>query len=232
VCGPDLGTGPWELAEVRKHTPFVNPEQNDAGASTAAGVAAGLRAVFSALQLRPGPKVTVAIQGLGAVGRTLANTLVRQGVRVIGSDISEAAIEQAKRVGVEIVDPDRLLTMECDVLSPCAGGGAITPEVVPTLRCRAICGSANNPLVGEETGEALRKRRIAFAPDIVVNAGAVIEGVYTVLEGERETTRAKIRRSIDSIEGTTAEILATAAERDASPNEVARDMARARLQEF
>ena len=48
---------------------------------------------------------------------------------------------------VEVADSaDDLVEADVDVLSPCALGHAITPEVAARLTASAVCGAANNQL--------------------------------------------------------------------------------------
>lgn len=224
VCGPDLGTGSVELAAVRRTCAFVNPEGNDAGASTAAGVHAGLRAVWRVLDATGAPAAgrTVAIQGLGAVGGALAGALRREGVTVVGADVDAAACRAAAEQGVRIVPPAAVLAEPCDVLVPCAGGHVLDAATIATLRCRAVCGSANNQLGSDEDARRLWARGIVLAPDVVVSAGAVIEGVLTVLHGRDASVRARVHETIAAIEGTLGEVLGEAARRDVPPTVVAR----------
>ncbi|MEM9458843.1 MAG: Glu/Leu/Phe/Val dehydrogenase dimerization domain-containing protein [Myxococcota bacterium] len=229
VCGPDVGTGPAQLRAVRRVCSHVNPEGNDAGASTAAGVHAGLRAIWRALDFAPGQPRTVAIQGLGAVGEALARALRAQGVRVIGADLDPRACRAAAQHGVEIVEPDALPEQACDVLVPCAMGGGLDEATIDRLRCRAVCGSANNQLATPADTRRLHARGIVHAPDIVVSAGAVIEGVLTVREGTGAAVRTRVAEAIEAIEATLGEVLAEAARCGRPPTEVARSMAAARL---
>lgn len=229
VCGPDLGTGEPELAVVRRVCEHVNPEDNDAGASTAAGVHAGLRAVWRVLGLQGSTQRRAAIQGLGSVGLALAAALREEGVAVIGADPSEAACRRATQLGVSIVEPEAITSLACDVLCPCAMGHGLDAATIEGLRCRAVCGSANNQLATPEDAERLRRRGIVHAPDVVVSAGAVIEGVLTVRDGQGADARARVRETIARIEATLAEVLATAVAGGRAPVEVARAMARARL---
>ncbi|MGH1347326.1 MAG: Glu/Leu/Phe/Val dehydrogenase dimerization domain-containing protein [Nannocystales bacterium] len=207
VCGPDLGTGDRELGWIRTATEHVNPLDNDAGRATARGVMAGLRAVWSFLDIE-GRGSSVAIQGCGAVGLALIRTLRALRVRVVAADTSAAAVRAAKDAGAQIVAPSRILETPCDVLIPCAVGGIISAELVPRLRCRAICGSANNQLRTAEVGLLLHAAGIAHAPDVIVSAGAVIEGVLTVT-GAPEPDRDAVAAAIDRIEATTLEVLET-----------------------
>lgn len=227
ICGPDLGTGPLELGWIRARTEHVNPADNDAGDSTAQGVLAGLRAVWTFLDLEARGSA-VAVQGCGAVGLSLIRSLRDLGVRVTAADTSARAVRAAKDAGAQIVAPSRILQAPCDVLVPCAVGGTITEEVIPRLNCKAICGSANNQLRAAETALVLAERGIVHAPDIVVSAGAVIEGVLTVLEGA-PTGGDAIRAAIGRIEPTLLEVLEDAARLGQPPSVVAVAKAQQRL---
>ena len=58
------------------------------------------------------------------------------------SDIAAGRVAAlAAEIGGHVVAPDRILTTECDILSPCAMGGILSDESVPRLRCRLVCGS-------------------------------------------------------------------------------------------
>lgn len=223
VCGPDLGTGSAELAIVRAATRHVNPVGNDAGASTAAGVLSGLAALWPALGIAPGPGVRAAIQGLGSVGLAVARALVREGVEVVGADPDPEAASRAERVGVRLVDPADVLTADCDALVPCAVGRILDRDVAQSLACRAVCGSANDQLVDEETAWVLHRRGIVHAPDIVVSAGAVIEGVLTIREGARDTVREEVREPVrETVRETVRAAIARIGETLARVLEVAR----------
>jgi leucine dehydrogenase len=45
---------------------------------------------------------------------------------------------------------------------------------VPALRCRIVCGSANNQLAEERHGTELQQKGILYAPDYIANAGGTI----------------------------------------------------------
>ncbi len=182
VCGPDVGTGDAELEVLRGRTRWVNPAGNDAGRATAAGVLAGLRglsrAVFGDEEIG---RRRYVIQGLGAVGSAVAAALLEAGASVRGFDVDPSARERAREIGVEILEPSRVLIEPCDVFMPCALGGVLTRDACERASWRAVCGAANNQLAHDDVAGLLHDRGIAWAPDFVVNAGAVIEGVETVL---------------------------------------------------
>ncbi len=230
VCGPDVGTGPELLDAVRRTCSHVNPEGNDAGESTAAGVHAGLRAIWRTLGLTHEQPRSVAIQGLGAVGLALARTLRAEGVTVAGADLDPMARRRAAEAGVEIVEPGEVAAMPCDVFVPCAMGHGLDADTIDRLRCRAVCGSANNQLAQPSCAARLSARGIVHAPDIVVSAGAVIEGVLTVQDGRTEAVRQRVRETIGAIEATLGEVLEQASHADRTPTEVAWAMAARRLE--
>jgi len=233
VCGPDVGTSDEELARIRRHTRHVNPAGNDAARSTADGVLAALRGVGNHLH-RPLDSMRFFVQGLGAVGARVAADLVELGGAVRASDIDPDRRALAAKSGIEVVEASAWRALlddgTTDVYVPCALGGTVDQEVASTMRCVAVAGSANNTLADPEAGRVLHARGIAFAPDVLTSAGAVIEGVLTVVAGESTTTRRRIAEHIAGIETRVSDLLSAASHRDVPPSRLAREAARAALE--
>lgn len=230
VCGPDVGTGEAQLEHLRARTQWVNPAGNDAGASTAAGVLAGLRGVLRVLDGDDGfGGRRYAVQGLGSVGLALARELRKTGSTVLAHDVNPAACAAARELGVTIVDAAELMRTQCDVFMPCALGGVLDERVVGELQCRAVCGSANNQLANRRASQALADSNILYAPDFCVNAGAVIEGVITVARGQDSGARAQVASTIDAISETTERILRQSVSEGRSTEAVATAIARERI---
>lgn len=227
VCGPDIGTGEEELEWVRSGTRYVNPKGNDAGKSTAAGVLAGLRGLLRFLygDVDLG-RHHYFVQGLGSVGLALASTLRDAGGRVSGADVQPEAARAAAALGVNVVPAEAALATPCDVFMPCALGHVIDREVAARIPCSAVCGSANEQLADEDAAAVLHGRRIALVPDIVVSAGAVIEGVLTIADGTEASVRARVSRMIAAIEETSAAVLEEARRSGSPPSVVAIERAR------
>jgi glutamate dehydrogenase/leucine dehydrogenase len=118
------------------------------------------------------------------------------------------------------------MTVACDILAPCALGGAIDADNLKRLRCGIVCGCANNQLTDEGLAETLAERGILYAPDFVVNAGGLIH-VFREIRGYSEE---EARRLVLGIEGNLSRVLAAAGERSVTPLEAARDLARERLE--
>jgi glutamate dehydrogenase/leucine dehydrogenase len=228
VCGPDVGTGAAELARVREHTRFVNPVGNDAGASTARGVLAGLRGLSRVVfgdEAVAGRRMVV--EGFGAVGLAVARALVIDGASVAGWDRDPAACARARATGVELLDEHTLWTEPCDVFMPCALGSGLSVERCAAGRWQAICGSANNQIAEPHAERVLHERGVVWAPDEVVSAGAVIEGVHTFMRGERG--RPDADRDIAAIAQTCMRIVEDSRREDLPTGVIARALARDRV---
>jgi len=77
-----------------------------------------------------------------------------------------------------------LFKTNCDIISPCALGGAINVSTRDQLKCKGIVGAANNQLDNSETGEWLLKNNIVYSPDYLVNSGGVIAIASEINETE------------------------------------------------
>ena len=207
--GPDMGYTADDDRALREATRYV--ACGDFGDATARGVRIAMRAVVSE------PR-RVAVQGLGAVGRRLAELLLEDGVHVVGSDFRPVSLP-----GVELTDPDRVHATDCEVFAPCARGGVLGPATIPELRCEVVCGAANNPLLTAEDADRLLARGVTLVPDFVANAGAVIQGASTVL-GEAD----RIPERMAAIADLTRTVVSRARHAGRSPLEVAAELADAR----
>ncbi len=192
ITAEDVGTTVRDMEWVRNETDFVTGISRALGGSgdpspvTALGVYEGIKA---SVKWTTGNESLenkrVAVQGVGAVGYHLVQHLTRDGAKVFACDIDQ---ENLKRVqtdfrSVEIVAPDKIYAVDCDVFAPCALGAIINDDTVPMLKCSIIAGSANNVLADDERHSgALEKKGILYSPDYVINAGGLIN-VANELEG-------------------------------------------------
>ncbi|GAB6179621.1 leucine dehydrogenase [Desulfotomaculum defluvii] len=181
--GTDVGTTGLDFVSANKQTKFVNglPEEfggsGNSGIITAFGVYKGMKATAKAAFGTDSLKdLTVAIQGLGKVGKVLTQHLLGEGAKVIATDIFEENIIAVKEAHPEvtIVKPDEIFSVKCDIFSPNALGAIINDKTINQLTCKAICGAANNQLAEPRHGDKLHELGILFAPDYVVNAGGLI----------------------------------------------------------
>jgi len=171
----------------------------DASDLTAIGVAAAIRATASRLG-KPLAGLKVALQGLGEVGGRLAPRLAAAGVGLVVADLDAArARSVAAATGAEVVGPEEILTVGCDLLSPNAAGGILSADSIGDLSCRAICGAANIPLAGPEIGDELHRRGILYAPDFVASAGGILSLLLENGELDAAGTVARVERIGDDL---------------------------------
>lgn len=198
---------------------------------TAAGIISAMQACLTELDMpRSFDGLTVAIQGLGNVGFKVAKHLVEHGATVHATEINPTNKQRAaKELGVEFLDDDqKLFTMECDILAPCALGGVINGNLASKLRCRILCGGANNVLDDpDEDAVLLKNAGILYAPDFVANAGGLIRlaGLYLGMS-ERQ-----LDQKIADIETTTSQIFELARQGNTSTHAAAVELACKRINE-
>ena len=197
--GPDVGTGPEQLAALAQTTRFaISPGDFDGLTNaTTSGVLAGLRAVARELD-EPGlGNLSFVIQGVGGVGARVAEQLVAAGGCVAIADTDAARVAATRdQLGVTVIAPEAVLATECDVFVPCAFGGVLAADTIARLRCRAVAGSANNQLTVPSDARLLADRGILYAPDFMVSAGGLIAARATIHCGRQ--LRTPTQRSIAS----------------------------------
>ena len=198
ITAEDVGTDMEDMELILTETRWVtgvSPAHGGGGDPspvTAYGCLQGIKAALRERHEEPSlDGRSVAIQGLGSVGYSLAKYLKDEGAKVFGSDIdSESADRAASELGVELIPVHEILEVECDILAPCAMGAILDEETIPKLRCDIVAGAANNQLANEKRdGRELHQRGILYAPDFVINAGGLIN-VYNELGGEYNRERA------------------------------------------
>ncbi|MGI6662853.1 MAG: Glu/Leu/Phe/Val family dehydrogenase [Bacillota bacterium] len=138
---------------------------------------------------------TAAVQGFGKVGSWTAERLYKMGVKVVAvSDISGGyyckdgldivdlmkytvtskghLIEGYSAPGITKITNDELLTLDVDLLCPCAMENQIDPGVAKRVRAKVISEGANGPVTADADA-ILSERGIVVIPDILANAGGV-----------------------------------------------------------
>ena len=169
------------------------------------GMKACAKAVWGSDSLR-GRRV--AMQGFGKVGTRATVHLLAEGAHVVATALHDSTLRRARSMGVEVVAPEEIYDVDCDIFSPCALGGVINRDTIPLLTCRIVAGAANNQLATAADGDELHRLGILYAPDFVINAGGIInlsvevgrpydagvartktEGIYGVVERVIETSR-------------------------------------------
>lgn len=233
VTAEDVGTSIADMevvASATRHVAGLTSQPGRAGGDPSPWTALGVfEAMRSAARLTLGAEIadlTVAVQGTGNVGWHLCEQLIDAGAALIIADIaSERRDRLAARYGARIVEIGEIGQAEADVFAPCALGGAITPQLVPQLRAKLVCGGANNQLAGQQVAGMLLGRGITYVPDYVANAGGIINVSAEYLGESADEVEARVRRIGTRVE----KILSEAASGGISPAVVADRMARERI---
>jgi leucine dehydrogenase len=202
ITAEDVAMNSRDMEIIRMETDYVSglPENMGGGGDpspvTAYGVYVSMKAsareVWGSDSLS-GKKILV--QGIGNVGESLVAHLTKEGATVYINDISEERLKAAaEKYKATVVAADAMFDLDIDIYAPCALGATVNDEALSRLKCKIICGAANNQLADEKFhGEAVGRQGILYAPDFVVNAGGIIN-VYYELEGynrERAMTHAE-----------------------------------------
>ena len=141
-------------------------------------------------------EVSVAIQGFGNAGMTLAQLLFDEGLTVQAVSDSKAAVfaeggldipllvEKKKNResllgddGVNEITNAQLLELDVDLLVPAALGDVITKENVDNVKANKILELANGP-ISVEAEKILIERKVMIIPDLLANAGGVIVSYF------------------------------------------------------
>ena len=190
ITAEDVGTNVQDMEHVYMESQWVTGIPKDFGGSgdpspyTAHGVLMGIKAAahekFGTDSLKG---MRVAVQGLGNVGSNLVKYLYEEGAKVIVADIDQTRVKfHHDAYKAEIVAPDQILGVECEIQAPCALGAVVNDQTISKYKCKVIAGGANNQLAEPKHGDQLRELGILYAPDYVVNAGGLMN-VFVELEG-------------------------------------------------
>ena len=194
------------LVMLRKTKYLCGLPQNSGDPSpfTARGVWQGIRATAKvAMGADSLEGLTIAVQGLGKVGYDLCRLLHESGAKLIIANRSNKAMadKAAEEFGAKIVATDEIYAQECDIFSPNAMGAIINPTTIAQLKCKAVAGGANNQILDDASGIALKQKGIFYAPDFVINGGGVINAAAEV-DGpyNKEEVLVKVDNIYNSIE--------------------------------
>jgi glutamate dehydrogenase/leucine dehydrogenase len=219
----DIGTYNRDMEAILAKNRFVTCVPKELGGSgdpsphTAEGVFRAIRVARAHLtgseELQG---VTVAVQGVGKVGRPLIKKLVAAGAKVWASDerfeTSPLALADFRATfpSAEVVPcgpghEDDIFGLDVEVVSPCAVGGTVNRRTIKLLKptVKLVCGGANNILwVEEEDGEVLYREGIVFIPDFVCNWMGIVNcanEVFGYLEDDVEDALNRVAPTVKAV---------------------------------
>jgi glutamate dehydrogenase/leucine dehydrogenase len=205
VPAPDVNTNPHlmdvfaeEYAKLvgRPDLAVVTGKSLEHGGSEGRGTATGWGGyeVFDEYRSHLGidpESSSVAVQGFGNVGQSIAECFHHHGSPVVAVSDSTACVfnpqgldipalvahkqatgSVAGFAGAEMLPAERLLTVECGVLVPSALEAQITKENVQDIKAQVILELANGPTTPEAEA-ILIKNGVRVIPDVLANSGGV-----------------------------------------------------------
>jgi leucine dehydrogenase len=209
ITGEDVGTTLKDMEYIRMETehvvtlPTYLGGAGDIAPMTAFGTIRAMQAccnrIYGSDSLE---EKRIAIQGLGAVGHNVVEQLHKVGAKLVVTDIDSGKVEvMVSRFGAEEVTPDAIYDVDCDIFCPCALGAILSDDTLNRLKCKIICGSANNQLKEERHGDLLEKKGMVYAPDYITNAGGTIYDTDRLGVGgvSHERGKEKVSRIYDNI---------------------------------
>lgn len=211
TTGEDAGINGKDIEILAKYSKFINCRDSIGGDPSpwaALGVfysvKPALKAVFGNEEIKGR---TFAIKGLGKVGMELLRLLYEEGAEIKAADINKIAVKDAlkKFPKIKIVKPEEIHKTQADVYSPCAMGKEFNNKTIRELKCRVICGAANNQLVSPMDGECLHKKNILYIPDYLANAGGLINVVEEL--NKEGYSRERVIEKIKNIKNTAEKVI-------------------------
>jgi glutamate dehydrogenase (NAD(P)+) len=201
----DAQTMAWMMDEYGKlhgHTPAICTGKPIAlegswgrEQATGRGCVFMFREAAPQIGISPGD-ATFAVQGYGNVGSWAARIMQQLGSKMVGASDATGAIRNDVGIdaddlaahigeggkltefpGAEVISPDDLLAIECDVLIPAALGGMIHEGNADRIACRVVIEGANSPTT-PAADEILHDNGVQVIPDVMANAGGVVASYF------------------------------------------------------
>ncbi|MCH7553587.1 MAG: Glu/Leu/Phe/Val dehydrogenase, partial [Chloroflexi bacterium] len=233
ITAEDVGTSPDDLTIVMQETQWIVGKPLEVGGSgdsapaTGFGVYQAMRACAKEVYGDPSLEgKSVALQGFGKVASNLAHYLKKDRVRLIVSEVyPESRRRAVEEFGAEVVAPEAIYDVPCDIFSPNALGGVLNRETIPRLRCKIVTGGANNQLLEPLDGDRLRDAGILYAPDYVANAGGIINLSFELTTYDAKAAMDRVSLIYETVE----EVIAVAKAQGLATSAAADRLAEARL---
>lgn len=163
---------------------------------------------------------TVAIQGFGHSGATVARIFAEKKAKIIALSDTRGGVTNSRGIdplkafrykersgtvvgmpGASRTTNDELLTMKCDILVPAALENVITLNNAEAIKARIVAEAANGPTT-PHADEILARRGITVLPDILANAGGVTISYFEWVQNqqgitwETEEVNARLQKTI------------------------------------
>ena len=190
LTGPDMAF-PKEMVKVMNNNftmQYVGGPGSALGDTAIPTALGAYLALKQAVKFQTGSEsldgMSVAIQGLGAVGYAMAECVLQEKTKLYIADINQAALDRLVKAypgrDITIVPTDEIIKVEADIFSPSAMGGILGEDEIASVKFKYIFGAANNQLRATNQQEEIRlskllaQRGILFQVDWWHNCAGVL----------------------------------------------------------
>lgn len=231
ITGQDVNICTEDVRVIRQETNHVVGVSEKCGGPvpmTAMGVVLGIKAAVKfRLDKENINGLSVAIQGVGNIGKNLCQQLHKHGVKLFVTDTVKERTKEVKDLyGATVVNSDEIYSLNVDVFAPCALGGILNSSTIPLIKAPIIAGAANNQLEDEQMhSKLLESKGILYCPDYVINAGGLISVYNEMIDSDEEHTL----KQLNNIYNTLLDIFKISKEEKINTHEAAKHLAEERI---
>ena len=164
--------------------------------ATGRGVAFLVSRTLQTLGINAG-SCTAVVQGYGNVGSVAAQTMARDGIKIVAISDADGGLFNAGGIDLPALDAhlaehrtvvgfteaepisnEELLLLKCDVLVPAALERQITAHNAAKIQCRILAEAANGPVTPDADVILNQREELFIIPDILCNAGGVVVSYF------------------------------------------------------
>jgi len=173
--------------------------------------------------------MSVAIQGMGAVGYANAKYLAQEKTKLYIADINEESLLRFKNEhpnhDITIVPTNEIIYTDADIFVPSAMGGILGEEEIGKIKFKYIIGAANNQLRATNQDEEIRlaklldERGILFQSEWWHNCAGVLAAAMEYIYGFSKNNDDLVKAVEEVVPVKTWENLNEAKEKGITPTE-------------
>ena len=210
ITALDMGLNSDHINILSKGTNYIvkgiksddnSPEEHDTSYCTALTVIKSIKSFLDYKNLPMNSERKFAVQGVGKVGAHIVEILKATGAHIKISDVNSSKLNVYNNASnIEIIDNNSIYSHEVDVFIPC-GNGTLNTQTINDLKCKLICGAANNQLSDITLINLLKSKSICYIPDFIANSGGVISAYiqYTEKNNSQDNSKLKIDHLYDRV---------------------------------
>ncbi len=235
LVGEDVNLNSADMASILSHCVHTSCLEKKFGGSgnpspyTSAGVFKAIKASVE-MTFPDDPDLVgkdILVKGLGNVGYSLVEYLIKAGAQVIAHDpinkmAQKRAIEQFTADRIIIIErEDEFISTPAHVFSPNANSLSINQTNIDQLKVKIICGAENGQLEDVSLAERLHQQGIVYIPEPWIN----YMGVFSAYQEHCGILKAEFKEKTDQIYQDTKTMLKNIKERGISTYQYVNEIA-------